>query len=91
MQAGRLDKAWKREERRFRQDYNDKLFNGLILVLLLDIVVSRFLLKSNLLESIGWILFVFLQVQADLSTSTPDLHPWRPAPPAQPAQLMDGS
>ena len=63
MQVGRLDKAWKREERRFRQDYNDKLFNGLILVLLVDIVVSRFLLKSNLLESIGWILFIFLQVR----------------------------
>ena len=62
MQAARLDKAWKREERRFRQDYNDKLFNGLILVLFVDIVVSRFLLKSNLLESIGWILFIFLQV-----------------------------
>ncbi|KAK9868066.1 hypothetical protein WJX84_001038 [Apatococcus fuscideae] len=68
-QAGRLDKAWKREERRFRQDYNDKLFNGLILVLLLDIVVSRFLLKSNLLESIGWILFVFLQVYPKLYLS----------------------
>ena len=62
LQSERLDKAWRREHARFTHDYNDKLFNGLVLLLLVDIIVFRFVIKSSLLETVGWILFVFLQV-----------------------------
>lgn len=65
-QAERLDKAWRREHGRFTHDYNDKLFNGLVLLLLVDIIVFRFLVRVTLLETIGWALFVFLQARLPL-------------------------
>lgn len=68
-QAERLNKAWRREHARFTHDYNDKLFNGLVLLLLVDILVFRFVIKSSLLETVGWILFVFLQVYPKLYLS----------------------
>ena len=67
LQAERLNKAWRREHARFTHDYNDKLFNGLVLLLLVDILVFRFVFKSSLLETVGWILFVFLQVSKSAS------------------------
>lgn len=50
-----------------RRDYNDKLFNGLELVMLVDILVFRFFLKSSALETLGWLGFFFLQASRLLS------------------------
>ena len=46
-----------------RSDYNSKLFNGLELVMLVDILVFRFFLRSSALETVGWLGFFFLQVR----------------------------
>ncbi|DBA92145.1 TPA: hypothetical protein ACH3X1_015866 [Trebouxia sp. C0004] len=61
-QNERLQKAWKREHTRFKHDYNDKLYNGLVLLLLVDILMFRFVIKFSILEFVGWIVFLFLQV-----------------------------
>ena len=58
----RLEKAWLREMNRFKRDYNDKLYNGLVLVMLVDILVFRFFLRSSALETLGWLGFIYLQV-----------------------------
>ena len=61
-QAERLAKAWTREEARFRHDYNDKLLSGLIFMSLAAILLFRFVIRVSLLETGGWVAFVFLQV-----------------------------
>lgn len=65
----RLQKAWQREESRFRRDYNDKILNGLIIISLIDIVLFRFVFRIHLLETVGWAAFVFLQVYPKLYMS----------------------
>ncbi len=55
--------AWRREEGRFRRDYNDKLFNGLVVFALADILLFRFVVRISLAETAGWIGFVFLQAR----------------------------
>ena len=62
LQSERLQKAWRREHTRFKHDYNDKLYNGLVLLLLVDILMFRFVIKFSVLESLGWVVFLFLQV-----------------------------
>ena len=62
VQSERLQKAWRREHTRFKHDYNDRLYNGLVLLLLVDILVFRFVIKFSILETLGWLVFVFLQV-----------------------------
>ena len=62
MQSERLQKAWRREHTRFKHDYNDRLYNGLVLLLLVDILMFRFVIKFSLLETLGWVVFLFLQV-----------------------------
>lgn len=62
LQSERLQKAWRREHTRFKHDYNDKLYNGLVLLLLVDILTFRFVIKFSILESLGWVVFLFLQV-----------------------------
>ena len=64
MQSERLQKAWRREHTRFKHDYNDKLYNGLVLLLLVDILMFRFVIKFSILESLGWVIFLFLQVRS---------------------------
>lgn len=68
-QAERLAKAWRREEARFRRDYNDKLFNGLVVFALADILLFRFVIRVSLAETVGWVGFVFLQVYPKLYLS----------------------
>lgn len=65
-QSERLQKAWRREHTRFKHDYNDKLYNGLVLLLLVDILMFRFVIKFSVLESLGWVVFLFLQVYPKL-------------------------
>mmetsp|Transcript_7092 Transcript_7092/g.20767 ORF Transcript_7092/g.20767 Transcript_7092/m.20767 type:complete len:616 (-) Transcript_7092:489-2336(-) len=64
--AERLQKAWRREESRFTRDYNDKIFNGLVIFALADILIFRFIIRISIAETAGWIGFVFLQVYPKL-------------------------
>lgn len=58
----RLLRAWERENSRFSRDYNDRLYNGLVLVSVAAIVLFRFAAKWTLGESAAWAAFIFLQV-----------------------------
>jgi len=58
----RLAKSWDREYYRFSKDYNERLYNGLVLASIALIVVFRFVVKVSLGETVGWIAFLFLQV-----------------------------
>lgn len=58
----RLVKAWERENSRFSRDYNDRLYNGLVVISVVAIVVFRFLFRWSFGETAGWGAFIFLQV-----------------------------
>ena len=61
-QTARLQHALAREKARFQREYNDRLFNGLVMVLLVVALVSRFVLKRLVLEVVSWGSFIFLEV-----------------------------
>ena len=61
-QEERLGRAEKRERGRFVRDYNDRLFNGLVIASLAVILLFRFVIRVSLLETLGWVAFAFLQV-----------------------------
>ncbi|CAL5219282.1 g1085 [Coccomyxa viridis] len=61
-QEERLGRAEKRERSRFVRDYNDRLFNGLVIASLAVILLFRFVIRISLLETLGWVAFAFLQV-----------------------------
>lgn len=44
------------------RDYNDRLFNGLVIASLVLILLFRFVIQISLLETLGWLAFAFLQV-----------------------------
>jgi hypothetical protein len=58
----RLQKAWERESSRFNRDYNERLYNGLVLMAVAAIVVFRFVVRWSLGETAGWCVFLFLQL-----------------------------
>ncbi|KAL4532226.1 hypothetical protein Ndes2437B_g02641 [Nannochloris sp. 'desiccata'] len=58
----RLQKAWERESSRFNRDYNERLYNGLVLMAVAAIVVFRFVVRWSLGETAGWGVFLFLQM-----------------------------
>ena len=57
-----MGRAERRERSRFVHDYNDRLFNGLVIASLAEILLFRFVIRSSLLETLGWFAFAFLQV-----------------------------
>ena len=61
-QEERLKRAENRERSRFVRDYNDRLFNGLVIASLAVILLFRFVIRISLLETLGWVAFAFLQV-----------------------------
>jgi hypothetical protein len=63
-QEERLLRAQRRESGRFVRDYNDRIFNGLVIASLADILLFRFLVRVSILETLGWVAFAFLQVGA---------------------------
>ena len=71
----RLARAQRRESARFVRDYNDRIFNGLVIACLADILVFRFLVRVSLMETVGWVAFAFLQARtaslAGLPSSAP--------------------
>lgn len=60
----RLSRAQRRESARFVRDYNDRIFNGLVIACLADILVFRFLVRISLMETVGWVAFAFLQARS---------------------------
>jgi len=58
----RLTRVWERESSRFEREYNDRLYNGLILISVVLIVVTRFVLKWSIGETAAWASFIFLQI-----------------------------
>lgn len=62
----RLQHAWDRENARFVHDYNDKLYNGLVILSVAVIVIFRFIVRWSLAETGGWIAFIFLQIYPNL-------------------------
>ena len=48
------------------QEYNDRLFTGLLVLSLAAVVLFRFAFKIQLLEAAGWVAFVFLEVTLSL-------------------------
>jgi hypothetical protein len=58
----RLALAWRSAQTTFMRDYNDRLLTGLLLVCVAVIVVFRFVLRVAVLEAVGWVCLVFLEV-----------------------------
>ena len=52
---------WARERTKFLKDYNERLFNGLVVASLAAVVVARFVLKWVALEALAWLLFALLE------------------------------
>lgn len=59
----RLAHAHERERARFQQDYNNRLYNGLVGLALAAAVLCRFIFKAAVPELIGWGVFIFLEVR----------------------------
>lgn len=58
----RLQHAHSRERTRFQQEYNNRLYNGLTMAALGTALLCRFVFKQMILEMVGWVAFVFLEV-----------------------------
>lgn len=58
----RLSHAWERELARFNKEFNDKLLNGMVIIAIAFVVIFRFIIKWGLGETLGWIIFIFLQI-----------------------------
>lgn len=48
------------------KDYNDRLFTGLLVCSVAAIVVFRFVVKVAVLEAVGWVSVVFLELYPHL-------------------------
>ncbi|KAF6248953.1 guanylate-binding protein [Scenedesmus sp. NREL 46B-D3] len=64
--AERLQLAWSQARMQFGKDYNDRLFTGLLVAAVADIVIFRFVIKAALLEAAGWLAVVFLELYPHL-------------------------
>eukprot|EP00878_Enallax_costatus_P036433 GHUV01040915.1.p1 GENE.GHUV01040915.1~~GHUV01040915.1.p1 ORF type:complete len:206 (+),score=52.28 GHUV01040915.1:343-960(+) len=62
----RLQLSWKQAHSQFVKDYNDRLFTGLLICSVAAIVIFRFVVKVALLEAVGWVSVVFLELYPHL-------------------------
>eukprot|EP00850_Spirogloea_muscicola_P005528 SM000025S08423 [mRNA] locus=s25:657110:662613:- [translate_table: standard] len=69
----RLQKMWIRERAQFVKDYNQRLFNWLVVFSLVMVVMARFFLKWAILEVCAWALFVFLETYMRMFSSAEGL------------------
>lgn len=58
----RLKKLYEREKIRFMSDFNQKILNGLTMFSLALVIVGRFVLQIAIMEFVGWIIFIFLEI-----------------------------
>lgn len=70
----RLEISWQREHKRFVLDYNGRLYTGLVILSLVDIVAFRFLVKLQLAEGTGWLLFLFLEAYPKVIGSSESMY-----------------
>jgi hypothetical protein len=59
----RLEHAIQRERLRFRKDYNDRLYSGLVVATLAAALLCRFGIKRVVPEMAAWASFIFLEVR----------------------------
>ncbi|KAJ7558218.1 hypothetical protein O6H91_04G029100 [Diphasiastrum complanatum] len=71
---GRLQKMLMRERSQFIDNYNQRLFNWLIVFSLLMVVVGRFFIKFFLLEVAAWVLFIVLETYTRIFWSAESLY-----------------
>jgi len=58
----------------FIKEYNNKLFNWLVIFSLVMVVIGRFLIKFFLLEVAAWVLLAFLETYTRLFWSSESLY-----------------
>jgi hypothetical protein len=54
----------------FIKEYNNKIFNWLVIFSLSMVVIGRFVLKFLLLEIVAWVMFAFLETYTRLFWSS---------------------
>ena len=65
---------WARERTKFLKDYNQRLFNWLVVASLVIVVIARFILKWAILEALAWLLFIFLETYTRVFWSNEGLY-----------------
>ncbi|CAI7927785.1 unnamed protein product, partial [Closterium sp. NIES-54] len=86
----RLKKTWTRERSQFLKEYNQRLFNWLVIGSLVLVVVGRFMVKWVVVEVLAWALFVFLEISLLIYTlHPPPQNPCPVPPPSLPLTDMD--
>lgn len=58
----------------FIREYNNKLFNWLVIFSLTMVVIGRFVVKLLLLEAAAWVMFIFLETYTRLFWSSESLY-----------------
>ncbi|RLN34878.1 guanylate-binding protein 3-like [Panicum miliaceum] len=70
----RMSKMLARSRALFIKDYNNKLFNWLVIFSLVMVVIGRFVVKFFLLEIAAWVMFDFLETYTRLFWSSESLY-----------------
>lgn len=58
----------------FIKEYNNKLFNWLVIFSLVMVVIGRFVVRFFLLEIVAWVMFAFLETYTRLFWSSESLY-----------------
>uniref|UniRef100_R7W379 Guanylate-binding protein 4 n=1 Tax=Aegilops tauschii TaxID=37682 RepID=R7W379_AEGTA len=70
----RMSKMLARSRALFIREYNNKLFNWLVIFSLTMVVIGRFVVKLLLLEAAAWVMFIFLETYTRLFWSSESLY-----------------
>ncbi|VAI23739.1 unnamed protein product [Triticum turgidum subsp. durum] len=70
----RMSKMLARSRALFIREYNNKLFNWLVIFSLTMVVIGRFIVKLLLLEVAAWVMFIFLETYTRLFWSSESLY-----------------
>ncbi|KAJ1288018.1 hypothetical protein BS78_02G056100 [Paspalum vaginatum] len=70
----RMSKMLARSRALFIKEYNNKLFNWLVIFSLVMVVIGRFVMKFFLLEFAAWVMFAFLETYTRLFWSSESLY-----------------
>ncbi|RCV09783.1 hypothetical protein SETIT_2G057400v2 [Setaria italica] len=70
----RMSKMLARSRALFIKEYNNKLFNWLVIFSLVMVVIGRFVVKFFLLEIAAWVMFAFLETYTRMFWSSESLY-----------------
>jgi len=70
----RMSKMLARSRALFIKEYNNKLFNWLVIFSLVMVVIGRFVVKFFLLEIAAWVMFAFLEMYTRLFWSSESMY-----------------